>query len=84
MLKKHYSHHWGKSLKAFDDYFAEQVDKEVGLGLKKALNFITLKYTLKYKLEKLGLKLPEQIVSFLEKCLDVNPNNRPDSFNDIL
>lgn len=84
MLKKHYSHHWGKSLKTFDDYFAEQVDKEVGLGLKKALNFITLKHTLKYKLEKLGLKLPEQIVSFLEKCLDVNPNNRPDSFNDIL
>lgn len=84
ILKKSYSRHWGRLLKTFDIYFSEQVDKEVELRLKKALNFITLRYTLKYKLEKLGLKLPEQVISFLEKCLDVNPNNRPQSFNDIL
>jgi hypothetical protein len=62
----------------------EQVAKEVNLNLKKALNFILLKYTLKYKVQKLGVKLPEHLVSFLEKCLDVNLNNRPESFNDIL
>ena len=36
------------------------------------------------RLEKLGINLPETKLRFLEKCLDMDPSKRPDSFKELI
>lgn len=68
----------------FEQFIQEQKEKEINTALKRVIDRAVIKLTLKFKLEKIGVKIPEKIVSFLERSLDLNPNNRPTSFNDIL
>ena len=68
----------------FEGYLNEIKTKEIERQTKKFLNIASLKITLKYRLEKLGINLPEKTTEFLEQCLDTNPNNRPDSFKELI
>jgi len=68
----------------FEDFLKQQILVESEKVASKIVSTAIIKLTLRYKLEKLGIKLPRKIVDFLERCLDLDPNNRPNSFNDIL
>jgi len=68
----------------FEEFVNEQIIKESEKTASKIINTVIIKLTLRHKLEKFGIKIPSKIISFLERCLDLDPNNRPNSFNDIL
>ncbi len=68
----------------FEEYLDELKTKEIKNKTKRFLNNASLNITLKYRLEKLGINLPETKLRFLEKCLDMDPSKRPDSFKELI
>jgi len=68
----------------FEEYLEELKNKEIKNKTKRFLNNASLNITLKYRLEKLGINLPETKLRFLEKCLDMDPSKRPDSFKELI
>jgi serine/threonine protein kinase len=70
--------------KSFDEFLEEFKKTEIERAVKNYLNTALIKITLKYKLKNLGIELPEKTLQFLQKCLNSDYNNRPDSFSELL